>query len=203
VAGQSPLENWTVSVLAVCGSAEELIASDDVDAVLVASPGLTHKKFVLASIAAGKPVFCEKPLATTQAACERILAAEMSSGRKLIQVGYMRRYDAATLPAICLIRSCCCLRPRAVCWPRSRSVSASATGMTSAARSSVRGERPNWVTAALSWCARTVSDAAGPRQTGASVSRTRTTLSFPSGSVRSVLARRLVQAPGTATRSAW
>ena len=79
----------------ICGSAAELVASDDVDAVLVASPGPTHEEFVLASIAAGKPVFCEKPLATTQAACERILAAEISHGRRLIQVGYMRRYDAA------------------------------------------------------------------------------------------------------------
>jgi myo-inositol 2-dehydrogenase / D-chiro-inositol 1-dehydrogenase len=77
------------------GSGQELIASDDVDAVLVASPGATHEEYVLASIAAGKPVFCEKPLATTQAACERILAAEMSGGRRLVQVGYMRRYDPA------------------------------------------------------------------------------------------------------------
>jgi myo-inositol 2-dehydrogenase / D-chiro-inositol 1-dehydrogenase len=79
----------------VCRSGQELVASDDVDAVLVASPGPTHEEHVLASIAAGKPVFCEKPLATTQSACERILAAEMSCGRRLVQVGFMRRYDAA------------------------------------------------------------------------------------------------------------
>jgi myo-inositol 2-dehydrogenase/D-chiro-inositol 1-dehydrogenase len=79
----------------VYDSGQELIASDDVDAVLVASPGVTHEEYVLASIAAGKPVFCEKPLATTQAACERILATEMSCGRRLVQVGFMRRYDPA------------------------------------------------------------------------------------------------------------
>lgn len=73
----------------------ELIASDEVDAVLVASPGPTHEDYVLASIAAGKHVFCEKPLAPTRAACERILTAELSCGRRLVQVGYMRRYDAA------------------------------------------------------------------------------------------------------------
>ncbi|HUB42199.1 MAG TPA: Gfo/Idh/MocA family oxidoreductase [Streptosporangiaceae bacterium] len=78
-----------------CPSGEELIASDDVDAVLIASPGPTHEDYVLASIAAGKHVFCEKPLAPTQAGCERMLTAEMSCGRRLVQVGYMRRYDAA------------------------------------------------------------------------------------------------------------
>jgi myo-inositol 2-dehydrogenase / D-chiro-inositol 1-dehydrogenase len=79
----------------VCSSAHDLIASDDVDAVLVASPTPTHEEYVLASIAAGKQVFCEKPLANTKAACERILAAEIAYGRRLLQVGYMRRYDPA------------------------------------------------------------------------------------------------------------
>jgi myo-inositol 2-dehydrogenase/D-chiro-inositol 1-dehydrogenase len=40
-------------------------------------------------------VFCEKPLATTPEACERVLAAETAFGRRLIQVGFMRRYDSA------------------------------------------------------------------------------------------------------------
>ena len=77
------------------GSGEELIAAPGVDAVLVCSWGETHEQYVLAAIAAGKPVFCEKPLATTQDACRRILAAETAAGRRLVQVGYMRRYDAA------------------------------------------------------------------------------------------------------------
>jgi len=72
----------------------DLIAADKVDAVLVTSWGPTHEQYVLAAIAAGKPVFCEKPLATTQAACLRILDAEVAAGRRGVQVGYMRRYDA-------------------------------------------------------------------------------------------------------------
>ena len=44
---------------------EELIASPEVDAVLVCSTGATHEAYVLAAIKAGKPCFCEKPLATT------------------------------------------------------------------------------------------------------------------------------------------
>src|SRR6266568_8213000 len=72
----------------------DLIASDEVDAVLVTSWGPTHEEQVLAAIDAGKPVFCEKPLATTKEACLRIIDAEMACGRRLVQVGFMRRYDA-------------------------------------------------------------------------------------------------------------
>ena len=80
--------------VAVHASGEQLVADDRVDAVVVCSWGETHEQYVLAAIAAGKPVFCEKPLATTQDACRRILAAETATGRRLVQVGYMRRYDA-------------------------------------------------------------------------------------------------------------
>ena len=76
-------------------SGEDLIADDAVDAVVVCSWGPTHEQYVLASIAAGKPVFCEKPLATTQEACLRIVEAEVAHGARLVQVGYMRRYDSA------------------------------------------------------------------------------------------------------------
>lgn len=71
----------------------ELIRSDEVDAVLVASIGETHAGFTLAAIEAGKPVLCEKPLAPTTAECEQILAAEVAHGSRLVVVGYMRRYD--------------------------------------------------------------------------------------------------------------
>ena len=80
---------------AVRATGQEVIADETVDAVLVASWGPTHEEYVLASIAAGKPVFCEKPLAESQEACLRIIDAEVAVGRRLVQVGYMRRYDAA------------------------------------------------------------------------------------------------------------
>jgi myo-inositol 2-dehydrogenase / D-chiro-inositol 1-dehydrogenase len=73
---------------------QDLIADGGVDAVLVASWGAAHEESVLAAIAAGKPVFCEKPLAPTGAACLRIVEAELAAGRRLVQVGFMRRYDA-------------------------------------------------------------------------------------------------------------
>src|SRR5712691_742509 len=52
---------------------KDLIGNNDVDAVLVASWGPTHEQHVLGAIEAGKPVFCEKPLATTNEACLRII----------------------------------------------------------------------------------------------------------------------------------
>jgi myo-inositol 2-dehydrogenase / D-chiro-inositol 1-dehydrogenase len=79
----------------VFATGQELIAHDSVDAIVVCSWGPTHEEYVLAAIDAGKPVFCEKPLATTQEACLRIIEAEVAFGRRLVQVGYMRRYDAA------------------------------------------------------------------------------------------------------------
>jgi myo-inositol 2-dehydrogenase/D-chiro-inositol 1-dehydrogenase len=80
---------------AVFPDGASLIASPSVDAVVVCSWGPTHEEYVLAAIAAGKPVFCEKPLATTASACLRIVSAEAAIGRRLVQVGYMRRYDVA------------------------------------------------------------------------------------------------------------
>lgn len=79
----------------VFATGEELIASPNVDAVVVTSWGPTHEQYVLAAIANEKPVFCEKPLATTQEACLRIIEAEVKLGRRLVQVGFMRRFDLA------------------------------------------------------------------------------------------------------------
>jgi len=72
-----------------------LIADPAVDAVVVASYDATHEEFVLACLAAGKPVLCEKPLATTADACLRVVEAELAVGRRLIHLGFMRRYDPA------------------------------------------------------------------------------------------------------------
>lgn len=74
-----------------------LIGAGEVDAVMVTSFGPAHEESVIAAIEAGKPVFCEKPMAPTAAGCLRIMAAEQEAGRRLVQVGFMRRYDASYL----------------------------------------------------------------------------------------------------------
>jgi myo-inositol 2-dehydrogenase/D-chiro-inositol 1-dehydrogenase len=70
-----------------------LIADPEVDAVVVASFDATHEEFVLACIEAGKPVLCEKPLANTVEACLHVIDAEVAAGRRLVSLGFMRRFD--------------------------------------------------------------------------------------------------------------
>ncbi|HID10509.1 MAG TPA: gfo/Idh/MocA family oxidoreductase, partial [Candidatus Latescibacteria bacterium] len=48
-----------------------LLALDEVDAVVVATPGFLHEEMALASARAGKPIFCEKPMALSVASCDR------------------------------------------------------------------------------------------------------------------------------------
>lgn len=72
---------------------EALLASGGIDALMVTAADPDHESYVLAAIRAGLPVFCEKPLAPDAAACWRIIEAEQKVGRKLVQVGFMRRYD--------------------------------------------------------------------------------------------------------------
>jgi myo-inositol 2-dehydrogenase/D-chiro-inositol 1-dehydrogenase len=74
--------------------AHNVINDENVDAVVVASPGDTHATYALACIKAGKPLLSEKPLATTIEDCLAILDAEIRYGRRLLQVGFMRRFDA-------------------------------------------------------------------------------------------------------------
>jgi inositol 2-dehydrogenase len=72
----------------------ELLKREDIDAVVVVTPTATHAEVVKASAAAGKHIFCEKPLAQTLALCDEAIAAVDAAGVKL-QVGFMRRFDPA------------------------------------------------------------------------------------------------------------
>jgi len=72
----------------------DAIGADDVDAVLVATPGAAHEEQVNACLDRGVPVLCEKPLTTDVASSYAIVQKEAALGRRLIQVGFMRRFDA-------------------------------------------------------------------------------------------------------------
>lgn len=78
---------------AVAESITEMCARPDVDGILVAAWDGEHEAAALAAIAAGKMVFCEKPLTPSVEGCRRIIEAEEKAGRRLLQIGFMRRYD--------------------------------------------------------------------------------------------------------------
>jgi scyllo-inositol 2-dehydrogenase (NAD+) len=71
---------------------DDLIADPAVDALVVTTPTRHHQAVVLAALAAGKPIFCEKPLALTLAEAEEIQRAVAARGG-FLQLGFMRRFD--------------------------------------------------------------------------------------------------------------
>lgn len=78
----------------VLSSVDELLAADVADAVVLATPGFLHEEALLKLIDAGIPVLCEKPLTPDPDSALRVVEAEVAGGRQLIQVGFMRRFDA-------------------------------------------------------------------------------------------------------------
>ena len=76
----------------VAASVDELLARADVEAVLITTPPNTHAELVEATAAAGKHVFCEKPLAQNVGDATRAANACERAG-VVLQVGYNRRFD--------------------------------------------------------------------------------------------------------------
>jgi predicted dehydrogenase len=76
--------------LALTTSLAEAASDPEVDAVFLATPHSLHVEQVIAVTAAGKPVWCEKPLALTRAGAERAVAACRDAGVPL-GCGYNRR----------------------------------------------------------------------------------------------------------------
>lgn len=70
----------------------DMIASPDIDAVIICSPTDTHARLITEAAQAGKHIFCEKPIALDPAAIDPVLAEVEKAGVKL-QVGFNRRFD--------------------------------------------------------------------------------------------------------------
>ena len=84
---------------------QALIEQDGIDAVVITTPDDTHAGLVMECLQHQKPVFCEKPLATTVEDARRIVDAEVELDRKVVQVGFMRRYDPQHLDVKSAIES--------------------------------------------------------------------------------------------------
>ena len=71
-------------------NADQLINDPAVNAIYVATPPRFHEEYTVASLAAGKPVYVEKPMATTAEAAERMQAASEQYGVPLCVAHYRR-----------------------------------------------------------------------------------------------------------------
>ncbi|MBO5937265.1 MAG: inositol 2-dehydrogenase [Clostridia bacterium] len=71
---------------------KEMLADEEIDAVLVCSSTDTHADISIEAAKAGKHVFCEKPVDLTPAKVQAVIDAVAEAGVKL-QVGFNRRFD--------------------------------------------------------------------------------------------------------------
>lgn len=76
----------------VCKDYKEILADDEIAAVLICSSTDTHSPISLEAIAAGKHVFCEKPVDHDLAKIKKVMTALEGSSVKY-QVGFNRRFD--------------------------------------------------------------------------------------------------------------
>ena len=73
---------------------KKILEDERIDAVLICASTNLHAQLSLEAIAAGKHIFCEKPIDQSIAKIEEVKAALAASPKKLIyQVGFNRRYD--------------------------------------------------------------------------------------------------------------
>lgn len=95
-------------------NADELINDPEVNAIYVATPPSSHEQYALAAIAAGKPVYVEKPMSVNYASAKRISDAAVINNVKLVVAHYRRQWplfkklkeliEAKTIGDIRLIR---------------------------------------------------------------------------------------------------
>src|SRR6056297_2899947 len=71
---------------------QKALEDENIDAIVIATPILTHKKFIIEGIKAGKHVFCEKPLTLTMENANEIKEVIENKNKKF-QLAFMRRFD--------------------------------------------------------------------------------------------------------------
>ncbi|MBI3973806.1 MAG: Gfo/Idh/MocA family oxidoreductase [Chloroflexi bacterium] len=125
--------------VAAFADVDELLRRAGIPAVIVATPNFTHRDIVLKAIAAGKDVFCEKPMALTVADCDTMIAAAREAGRKLM-VGQVLRLMSVYSTVRRLVGEGLIGTPQAIRVLRS---GGRITGQAGAYRASWRAKRAN------------------------------------------------------------
>lgn len=77
----------------------ELLADPEIDAVLLATPNSLHAEQTIAALAAGKHVFCQKPISLTLDEADRVVEAARDHPELVLQFGFMLRFTPP-LPAL-------------------------------------------------------------------------------------------------------
>jgi predicted dehydrogenase len=90
----------------VYGDYRKLLERDDIDVVTIGTPDHWHTKVCLDALAAGKDIYCEKPLTLTVAEGQQLVRAVRDSGR-VLQVGTQQRSEMGLvfLRAVATVRS--------------------------------------------------------------------------------------------------
>ncbi len=73
---------------------ESMLKDPEIDAVVICTPTFLHADMVIQALENDKDVFCEKPLTVTSTEAKEVFKKTQESG-KIVQVGYMRRFDSA------------------------------------------------------------------------------------------------------------
>jgi predicted dehydrogenase len=105
-ASDEALERWgrAFPSARTTASLDDLLADDDLDAVVVATPVRTHGELAKRVLAAGKHCFVEKPLALSESEAEAVVEAAQAAGRTLM-VGHLLEYHPGVEQLGELVRS--------------------------------------------------------------------------------------------------
>ena len=85
-------------------SYHDLLANKEIDAVSVCTTNISHAEITIAALKAGKHVLCEKPMATTMEACQKMVDTAQNEGRYLM-IGHNQRMAKAHIRAKELLSS--------------------------------------------------------------------------------------------------
>lgn len=89
--GQYMLHQYGVSEATIYPSLQEAVGDRRTEAVFIGTPDYAHAEPVVAALAAGKHVFCEKPIATTLEDCQAMVSAA-TAARSVFYVGKNLRH---------------------------------------------------------------------------------------------------------------
>jgi len=98
------IKDWYGKEARLFSKYEDLLALDDIDAVIIATPDFAHSKMLAAALKAGKDAYCEKPMAADLEDAKLALDAAKDS-KRVIQIGTQRRSEGRWKAAAKMVQS--------------------------------------------------------------------------------------------------